>query len=858
MKLGKQTSKIFLLIFLALVTFEKGNCQTYGVFFSGPEVSKDSRTGLDLTQFKTFNFNDGFTLSFEIMFRSLEFKHYGFITRIIANNSENIDLIYDNQEGTNKLVLVAGNKLNPIPYPVSKMQNEWTKIGLTYLPENNLCELSIGDSVYRISTLKFRSGKHFKIFFGAVPKGLFETSDVPAMNLKDVQIYEDDELVYDWPLNEKDGEFATDQIHNLKAKVYHPIWLSKKHNNWELIKSFKVSGDAAITYNHINNDLVIASEQGLKYFNIQDRSISEIIYRNKPPAIITSAGNIFVDDSTGIVYCFDIKHKTISSFNSEKSTWSNTGQFVNTGDQPYFINKVYSTTNKKLYVFEGFFDNKYQNRWIEFDLNSQKWTTIKTVGDSIAPRYLCGIGLNASTNTLSLAGGYGSDSGNPILNSHYYYELFTLNLKDSQQKKNTQYSSDIHNFAFANSLVIDEKENAILGLSYSAHKFKSNLQLIQSVKGHSEWTEMGDKIPYLFQKNHSYADLFYSKKFQKLVAVTIFKDKNDQSSVDVYTLYYPPNKSVQIVTNEVNTKKAWYWIIIILLFDLSLFLGFLIKKRISNRLRSKRLEKEAEKRKVLEATIHALADSEKPKSSIFLFGGFQAFDQKGDDITKLFTPLLKELFLIILLYPFKNGKGVTSKKLTEMLWFDKPAEKAVNNRSVNMGKLKKILSLIGSSDLSNSNGYWTFTFNEGFPKMYVDLMDFQQITQYEKIEKEDIQRLIKIVQKGSLLTFLTYDWLDEIKERISSRIIDLFVEYLEDNRADENAEETIKLADCILIFDSINEQAIAFKCKALINIGQHGVAQKTFQKFITEYKQLYAVPFEKSLKDIINQDRNSF
>ena len=851
MGLGKQVSKIILFILLAFFALKNGNCQTYGLYFSGPEVSKDARTGLDLSQFKTFNFKDGFSLSFEIMLRSLEYEHFGFIARIIADDSNNIDLIYNNQQGSNEIVLITGNNLNPVSYPVSKMKNEWTKVVLTCEPGGKSCKLSIADSILQISTPKFSSGKHFKIFFGAVPGGTFETSDVPAMNLKNIQLSENEEPIYNWLLDEREGEFATDQFKKLKVKAYNPVWLSKKHNNWELIKSIKILGDAAITFNHITNNLIIADENELTKFNIMDLIVRKTAYQNNAPNIITSDGNIFVDDSTGIVYCYDVRNRDVSSFNPKTGSWEKSSTIINTGNKPYTHNKIYSNPDKKLYIFGGYADNFFQNELIELDLGSRKWTTINTIGNSISPRYMSGIGLNSANDTIFLAGGYGSSTGNPILNAHYCYELYTLDLNNRKLKKFPEYSSNIHNFSFANSLLIDGEDHTIFGLCFSSHKFNCDLQLIKSVQGSKDWIEMGDKIPYLFQKNQSYADLFYSDKLQKLIAVTIFKDENNKSTVDTYTINYPPNKSIELINSEKDQHKAWYWIIMILLFDIVLFIGFLIRKRISDKLRLRRLRKETENRKAMEATIQALADSEKPKSSIFLFGGFQVFDKNGEDVSKLFTPLVKELFLIILLYPFKNGKGVTSKRLTEMLWFDKPSEKAVNNRSVNMGKLKKILSLIGSNDLSNSNGYWTFTFNEGYPKMYIDIIEFQQIIQQENIEEENIQRLIKIVQKGSLLTFLNYDWLDEIKERISSRLIDVFIEYLENNSTND-VEFIIKLADSILIFDPINEQAIAFKCRALINIGQHGVAQKTFQKFITEYEQLYAVPFDKTLKDLIN------
>jgi hypothetical protein len=50
-----------------------------------------------------------------------------------------------------------------------------------------------------------------------------------------------------------------------------------------------------------------------------------------------------------------------------------------------------------------------------------------------------------------------------------------------------------------------------------------------------------------------------------------------------------------------------------------------------------------------------------------LFGDFKAISKEGQDITGSFAPILRQLFLIIMLYTIKNGKGISSIKLKEFL-----------------------------------------------------------------------------------------------------------------------------------------------------------------------------------------------
>jgi len=49
------------------------------------------------------------------------------------------------------------------------------------------------------------------------------------------------------------------------------------------------------------------------------------------------------------------------------------------------------------------------------------------------------------------------------------------------------------------------------------------------------------------------------------------------------------------------------------------------------------------------------------------------------DITGMFTPTLKQLFLLILLSGIRNEQGISSIKLTEILWYDKTENRARNN-----------------------------------------------------------------------------------------------------------------------------------------------------------------------------------
>jgi len=59
------------------------------------------------------------------------------------------------------------------------------------------------------------------------------------------------------------------------------------------------------------------------------------------------------------------------------------------------------------------------------------------------------------------------------------------------------------------------------------------------------------------------------------------------------------------------------------------------------------------------------------KENVFyaiFFDGYQVIYSKDHDITRKFTPLLEDIFLLIWLFSLKNDKGIMNKKIIEIFW----------------------------------------------------------------------------------------------------------------------------------------------------------------------------------------------
>lgn len=236
------------------------------------------------------------------------------------------------------------------------------------------------------------------------------------------------------------------------------------------------------------------------------------------------------------------------------------------------------------------------------------------------------------------------------------------------------------------------------------------------------------------------------------------------------------------------------------------------------------------------------------KSSIYVFGGFQAYDKEGNDVTALFTPTLKQLFILILLYQSRNEKGISSNKLTELLWYDKIGTSARNNRNVNISKLRILLEKIGEVQLGHYNTYWTIILGEGVFCDYVYAKKQLRLFTAESTE-EEVYKFLKTVSAGEICPDIQTEWMDVFKVDIENKLID-GLERLA--KAQKNPNLLILIAETILKYAPLNEEALTLKCRSLYSLGKKGMAKKSYDSFCKEYISILDTKFEVSFNSIVS------
>lgn len=834
----------------------KSFSQSYGLGFYSHEVVQDQRTGLDLSPGKTLCFNSSFEIAFDLSFMPARDDYFGYILRFVDNNNENIDLIYDKDpREKNHFKLIIGDKFSKIAFniPPERLFSSWNTIKFKFDYERQLLHLSYRQ--YTLQTnLKLKKGDCFKVLFGANEYLGFKTTDVPPMKIRSVKVLEAGELKYNWSLDEYRGALVKEQVDGKDAAVVNPLWIKKQHHEWQLLQTLTVKGAASVAFDAKREILDIIGIDSLYRYAIKSGKLTSINYLSGNQNLLRGNQSLY-DDKNDRLLNFYIDQKAVSVFDTLDKKWSK-NYSLNTPITDFWqYNKFYSAIDSSLYMIGGYGHFFFKNHVQRYHFPSGTWQFVKVTGHRFTPRYLAALGNTAGG--AYILGGYGSSTGQQMLNPRNLYDLLFFDVKKREIRKIYDLKVDGEHFAFGNSMIINEKSNSYYALIFPKHKYKSHLQLIRGSLSKPEYKALGSAIPYVFHDINSFADLFYCPDSKKFIAVTLFRDESDHTNIQVYVLNSPPISADPNVAAA--SKKNIYVILFVLLTVITA--GCLIYVRKKKRSVIEPMAASVEP-SLTAAVIPAATESTKPvvskevtenfKSSIFLFGDMQVFDREGQEITRQFTPLIKELFLVILLYTIRWERGISSEKLKELLWFDKSEESARNNRSVNIAKLKSILEKIDNCMVSKETGYWKI--NCDFAQVYVDYQQyFSIIKDKKKLNKEKISELAAIIKRGPFLPNAGYEWMDQFKAEVSNEIIDTYLHFAHSIVIADDPELLIELANYIFYFDSVNEEAMVIKCKALAHLGKHSQAKNTYENFCKEYKLLYGDEFEKSFNEVLSE-----
>lgn len=851
------TFYFFLIILYLFNPHSSAQSLEYGLYIQSYPLPNTNYTSMALENGEPIEtLGEKITLDFKIWTRNDNV--FGNVFRIITDKGENIDLMYSVSKDDKRFpMLVIGKAIHPISKEI--IREIWTNATLSIDPENGQITMNFDNSLIKAKVAELKNVQSLRISFGYCPFEGYKLEDVASVNLKDISLTRNNKLIRLWKMALHYENDCYDELAQVPAVGQNSHWIIDQNITWDQIYSKDFDQYTSIAFDPtIGNFYMAMDKQELYVFHSNEKVEDTLKLKGGEYAANYPNQLIYIQQRQQLL-SYNLDENLFSAFNPEALSWEPIQKPVKEHD--YWNNTVtYNPENGSLVSFGGYGHYHFNNELlINYPYESgrkQRRVNLK----KIDPRYAASSVIVDSI--LYIFGGRGCPSGKQELSPSNYYDLYAVNLSTMETIKlwESLESPEMGEFLPSENMIYDEKKQCFYFFSI---QMGGILMKIDTQKPYFE--SMSLPIQAQMKSQYLYTNLYYSPKQAKLYAAILQTQVNGKTHIDIYKINYPPVpvKSLEqsVTGNDRNGKAGILFILVTTLVILSVIgtgiaMYYLKKRKKANNWTTKmpeEEEREREKSNSSHITIDKPVAVTEPephfynldKQSICLFGEFRIMDREGNNITTSFTPTLKLLLIILILYTGKKDtKGITGRKMLQLLWFDKSEESAKNNRNVYMSKLRNILENVGDVKINNKNGIWSISFENGTQCDY-----FEALRLYEGSDDENLEKLLELLLRGMLLPNIEIDWLDEFKNDFSNKTIDLLSRLLKQESISDAFK--LKITDTLFQHDYINEEALRAKCRILYRQGKSRLAMRVYDTFCKEYLDSLGSQYKIPLKNII-------
>ena len=853
----KYQLQILLSVLLCMVgKVDASSLYDYGLSLKSHSVPGIERTTLYLDDNQPFSIKNDFIISFQMYVRANE-HDFGTILHLHTNTNQFIRFSFVAGEERHFPALVLNEGIININSPIER--EKWLDVSLHLRLKDNVIEIDYDNK--KISAMAPLQGvKSVTALFGQMKEYL---SDVAPIDLRNVTITQDGKQIREWKLWKHNDTVCYDEIEGAVARAIHPVWLIDNHIEWKLVHQAKIPGKLDVAFNAREALFYLVRSQSIDVLDENGTLQKEIAIRGGYPAV-EFPNHLLYDTLSNKLVSYYPKKGITSRFSFDTERWSN--EIRNTEEASNYNHaRTFNPADSSFYFFGGYGFYQYRN-----DLYRMKYSTnqIEQVEYErpLYPRYSAAMAIVG--DELYIFGGRGNKYGKQELSSHYYWGLCAINLKNKQsrivwQKNQPQEEGTI----MASTMYFEPSDSSFYAVSTNKGGVLWKISMKDSV-----YSEVSKPIYNESTYQDSDFSLYTSPSHGKLFLVLDKILSNHTHELAIYSINMPLVNEVDIrqstAGESINNRWYLYAIGILLLLVLAGFVLYRFKYNGKNK-KAPATKKGTEKTVATTGKVQSQSDVpesktipkkewmqesetiftetvnyyDRSRASISLLGCFNVRDKDGNDITSNFTPRLKHLLILLILYTEKNAQGILASKTTEILWPEKEETAARNNRNVNLRKLRVLLESIGDMEVMIENNFLRIKWGTGVFCDYHTLITCTKQFEQEKSE-ELLNRILEILLYGPLLPNTI---LDDFKDDYSSYSIDLLKNLLDIEISRNHQDMIIRLADIMFLHDPLNEEALAAKCSVLVTQGKKGIARNLYDRFCKEYHdsmgETYKVPF---------------
>ena len=844
---------LFLLTGMTLFAYSQG------LLFQANDKEIKERTSLQIFQEGEIPcFTKNFQLSFELSIRDFDTFGYVFLLKEDQGKTKySFTYTYlDGENSTFKFNTDGKENHYSLNLRNDALAYQWIPVSFAFDLQQDVLTIRIGDNEKKITSLGLKDTFCPHLFFGRYDYIL----DMPTFAIRNLKLEGDRSHSYTFPLNENEGEEVHTSIGKVLGTVVNPVWLINGSYHWEKLFEYSFQTPSGITFEPDSQRLIIFSQDSLLTYNLLKRQPQKYSYSNKLPVKLQLATH-FMNTTDGKLYVYELNNlplgdATVAALDLNNQEWKQTGVAA-LPVQLHHHDGFWDETTGKYLVFGGFGNKRFNNTFLEYDIEGDRWDTLSYSGDRIIPRYFSGMAVNKNREHIYVFGGMGNESGEQSVGRNYLHDLYLLDRKQQSVRRLWQNASD-HRLVVARDMILTPDEKYIYALCYPEYLSDTYLQLYRLTVDDGTMKALGDSIPMRSEEIMTNANLYYNSLTHEYYCTTTEFDKKGHTVIRTYVLSAPPVSLDEIRSygSRSSLEIRWLWIMagigVLLLAGGVLFVR---KKRGKQRnavlesssvLMSPPVGREPDKSVQGKETL-AKEDFESSlvrPNAVYLFGPFTVIDRNGRDITHLFSSRLRQVFIYILLHSTHNG--VLSASLNEVFWADKPDDKVKNLKGVTINQIRKNLAELDGVELVHDKGYFRLVFTD----CYCDYFRFRTLKNAEEVENE----LGILLMRGKFLDGMDAGMMDHFKQKVEEFLSSILPLEIERLYQQHKYDAVIRFCNVLFRVDPVNELALAYGMHALNHTGSSQEAILQYSLFVREYRQMMNEEYSTSYAELMSKN----
>ena len=844
---------LFLLTGMTLFAYSQG------LLFQANDKEIKERTSLQIFQEGEIPcFTKNFQLSFELSIRDFDTFGYVFLLKEDQGKTKySFTYTYlDGENSTFKFNTDGKENHYSLNLRNDALAYQWIPVSFAFDLQQDVLTIRIGDNEKKITSLGLKDTFCPHLFFGRYDYIL----DMPTFAIRNLKLEGDRSHSYTFPLNENEGEEVHTSTGKVLGTVVNPVWLINGSYHWEKLFEYSFQTPSGITFEPDSQRLIIFRQDSLLTYNLLKRQPQKYSYSNKLPVKLQLATH-FMNTTDGKLYVYELNNlplgdATVAALDLNNREWKQTGVAA-LPVQLHHHDGFWDETTGKYLVFGGFGNKRFNNTFLEYDIEADRWDTLSYSGDWIIPRYFSGMAVNKNREHVYVFGGMGNESGEQSVGRNYLHDLYLLDRKQQSVRRLWQNASD-HRLVVARDMILTPDEKYIYALCYPEYLSDTYLRLYRLTVDDGTMKALGDSIPMRSEEIMTNANLYYNSLTHEYYCTTTEFDKKGHTVIRTYVLSAPPVSLDEIRSygSRSSLEIRWLWIMagigVLLLAGGVLFVR---KKRGKQRnavlesssvLMSPPVGREPDKSVQGKETL-AKEDFESSlvrPNAVYLFGPFTVIDRNGRDITHLFSSRLRQVFIYILLHSTHNG--VLSASLNEVFWPDKPDDKVKNLKGVTINQIRKNLAELDGVELVHDKGYFRLVFTD----CYCDYFRFRTLKNAEEVENE----LGILLMRGKFLDGMDAGMMDHFKQKVEEFLSSFLPLEIERLYQQHKYDAVIRFCNVLFRVDPVNELALAYGMHALNHTGSSQEAILQYSLFVREYRQMMNEEYSTSYAELMSKN----